>query len=112
MISNKLRAEILEFRNARDWQQFHNLKDLALSISLEASELLALFQWVDPERAHKERSQDMADELADILILCSLFAEEAGIDTERAVREKLEKNGQKYPVHLAKGSALKYDRLK
>ena len=101
----------LTFRDERDWQQFHNPKDLALSLSLEASELLENFQWKTSEEAIQKNFDSMREELADIFIYTLLFANEAGIDLKDAVEQKLEKNNQKYPVEKASGSSAKYTEL-
>lgn len=107
----QLRAKILQFRNERNWQQFHNPKDLALSLSLEASELLELFQWKTSEEAVEKNLDKMKDELADIVTYALLFANETGIDITNAVNEKLRKNGEKYPVEKAYGVSKKYTEL-
>jgi len=104
----KLTKEIVRFRDDRDWRQFHNSKDLALAISIEASELNELFLWKDARAA---RSHMIADELADVLMFSLLLAHENGIDVEKAIRHKLRKNSKKYPIAKAKGSAKKYTEL-
>lgn len=103
--------KILDFRDERDWKQFHNPKDLAISVSLEAAELLECFQWsgADTEAARKKKA--MAEELADVLIYAVLFADRAGLDIDEIVRKKLEKNARKYPASLARGSSRKYTEL-
>lgn len=104
----QLTEKILQFRNERDWQKFHNPKDLALSLSLEASELLETFQWKTSDEAVEKNFDNMKDELADILTYTLLFAHETGIDLEKAVEQKLQKNIEKYPVDKAYGSNAKY----
>lgn len=101
----------IKFRNARDWKQFHNPKDLSISISLEAAELLELFQWsgTDLDVAHKQR--EMKEELADILIYCAYMADALGVDIAEIINEKIALNEQKYPVEKAKGTARKYTEL-
>lgn len=107
----QLTEAVLKFRDERDWQQFHNPKDLALSLSLEASELLENFQWKTSEEAIQKNFDNMREELADIFIYTLLFANEVGIDLKEAVEQKLEKNNQKYPVEKARGSSAKYTEL-
>ncbi|MBA4537058.1 nucleotide pyrophosphohydrolase [Bacillus aquiflavi] len=103
---------VVKFRDERDWRQFHNPKDLALSLSLEASELLELFQWKTSEEALEHHLESMKDELADILIYALLFSEETGIDVYKAVKEKLQKNNYNYPVEKAYGNKTKYTEFK
>lgn len=99
---------LLHFRNVRDWEQFHNPKDLAAGLSIEASELLECFLWKNPEEACQEK---VREELADVFAFAFLLADHYKLDVEQIVREKIVKNGQKYPVEKAKGSARKYDEL-
>lgn len=99
---------LIKFRNERDWEQFHNPKDLALAISIEAGELLELFLWKKPEDADKEK---VKQELADILAFSYLLAEKYGFDVKEIVLEKIKLNAEKYPVDKAKGTARKYDEL-
>lgn len=99
---------LLEFRNERDWKQFHNPKDLALAISIEAGELLESFLWKSHEDAKKEK---VKEELADVLAYGFLLAEKYGFDVKEIVLEKIKKNGEKYPVEKAKGTAKKYNEL-
>jgi NTP pyrophosphatase (non-canonical NTP hydrolase) len=103
-----LQKEALAFRDARDWAQFHNAKDLAAGLSIEASELLECFLWKDAKSADPAK---IREELADVLVYALLLAHEAKIDIPSAVREKLAKNAVKYPVEKAKGRADKYDQL-
>lgn len=104
----QLTEKILKFRDARDWQKFHNPKDLSLSLSLEASELLETFQWKTSEEAVEKNLNNMKDELADIFIYTLLFANETGIDLGKAVEQKIQKNNDKYPVDKAYGRNAKY----
>lgn len=99
---------LLQFRNERDWQQFHNPKDLAVAISIEAAELLELFLWKKAEEANKEK---IKEELADILSFSFLLAEKYGFDIKEIILDKIKKNAEKYPVDKAKGTAKKYDEL-
>ena len=98
---------INKFRDERDWRQFHNEKDLAISISLEASELLELFQWKTAEEG-TENLLALKDELADVLIYSFMLADNLNLDIEQVGKEKLNKNQQKYPINKSKGSKTKY----
>lgn len=89
--------EINEFRDKRNWRQYHNPKDLSLSLSLEASELLENFQWVSAEEGTKENYQNIKEELADVFIYGLMLADDLDIDMEEAIREKLVINNKKYP---------------
>lgn len=93
----QLTDQVIAFREERGWGPHHNPKDLALSLSLEASELLELFQWVSSEEALKTKHVEMKEELADVLIYALTFAHATGIDVSQAIEEKLEKNAVKYP---------------
>ncbi|MFL0206826.1 nucleotide pyrophosphohydrolase [Aquirufa sp. 2-AUSEE-184A6] len=104
----EITKELLKFRNERDWEQFHNPKDLALAINVEAGELLELFLWKNSENANAEK---VKEELADVLAYAFLLAEKYNFDVKEIVLEKIAKNGEKYPVEKAKGSAKKYDEL-
>lgn len=103
-----LQREALAFRDERDWAQFHNAKDLAAGLSIEASELLECFLWKDAKSADPAK---LREELADIIVYALLLAHEAQIDIPQAVRAKLALNALKYPVDKAKGRADKYDKL-
>ena len=99
---------LIDFRNDRDWEQFHNPKDLALALNVEAGELLELFLWKKPEEAKTEKVQE---ELADIFAFAFLLADKYGFDVKEIVLDKIKKNGEKYPVEKAKGTAKKYNEL-
>ena len=99
---------IKTFTEERDWAQFHNAKDLALALSIEAAELNECFLWKSAEQGNVEKIQD---ELADILIYAILFADKYDFDLKEIILKKLEKNAQKYPVDKAKGNAKKYTEL-
>lgn len=103
-----LQREALAFRDERDWAQFHNAKDLAAGLSIEASELLECFLWKDAKSADPAM---IREELADVIVYALILAYEAKIDIPQAVREKLARNAKKYPVDKAKGRADKYDKL-
>ena len=99
---------LLQFRNERDWEQFHNPKDLALAINVEAGELLELFLWKDAKDASIEK---VKEELADVFAFAFLMAEKYNLDVKEIVLEKIKKNVEKYPVDKAKGTAKKYNEL-
>jgi len=103
--------QILKFRDDRNWKQFHNPKDLALSISLEAAELLEVFQWSGSDTVCESKIDKIREELADVLNYCVLMADVCGLDIDEIVQEKIKKNNAKYPVEKSKGSAKKYDEL-
>jgi NTP pyrophosphatase (non-canonical NTP hydrolase) len=111
MIDPEIIRKILQFRDARNWKQFHNPKDLAISISLEAAELLENFQWSGVDLKVPEKSDKIADELADVLIYCALMADAMGLDMTEIVVEKLKKNSEKYSIDKAFGSSKKYTEL-
>lgn len=104
--------EVLKFRDDRNWKQFHNPKDLAISISLEAAELLEIFQWSAEDVRCEEKMDKIKEELADVVNYCILMADACGLDLDEIVREKVKKNGEKYPVEKAYGSKEKYTELK
>ncbi len=102
--------KINDFRDKRDWRKFHNEKDLALSIVLEASELLEIYQWKSAEEGN-QNLQAIKEELADILIYSLMFADNLDLDVHEIIEEKLKLNAQKYPVEKSKGSNKKYTEL-
>lgn len=99
---------LIKFRNERDWEQFHNPKDLAVAINIEAGELLENYLWKSHEEANKEK---VKEELADVLAYAFLLAEKYGFDIKEIVMNKIKKNGEKYPVEKAKGTSKKYNEL-
>ena len=103
--------QVLKFRDDRNWKQFHNPKDLALSICLEAAELLEVFQWSGSDTVCEEKKDKIREELADVLNYCVLMADACDLDMDEIVQEKIKRNNQKYPVDKAKDSAKKYDEL-
>lgn len=114
LINDKLLGLILDFRAERDWQQFHTPRNIAASVAIEAAELLECFQWAsdaDLSRIVESNRESIEDEIADIAILLSYLCADLGIDSDVAVERKLNKNAEKYPVHLARGTATKYDKL-
>ena len=107
---------VTRFRDERNWKQFHSLRNLIVSLNLEAAELLELTQWKSEEAVaslpeNAEYREALCDECADILLYLLLIAEGSGIDLGKAARSKLEKNAKKYPVEKAFGSSLKYTKL-
>ena len=100
--------QLKKFRDERDWEQFHNSKDLAIAISIEASELLELFLWKGNEEVD---NQKLRDELADIFSFCLLLANKHGLNVQEIIQDKINQNAKKYPVSKAKGSATKYTNL-
>ena len=103
--------QILKFRDDRDWKQFHNPKDLAISISLEAAELLEVFQWSGTDVSNEGKQEKIKEELADVLTYCVLMADACGLDIDEIVQEKIKVNNEKYPVSKAKGKKEKYNKL-
>jgi len=103
--------QVLKFRDDRNWKQFHNPKDLALSISLEASELLEVFQWSGSDTECKDKEDKIKEELADVLCYCILMADRCGLDMDEIVQAKMKRNAEKYPVEKAKDRAKKYNEL-
>lgn len=111
----ELQKRVIAFRDARDWKQFHNPKDLAISLSLEASEFLEIFQWKTPEEIENylaEKHANVGDELADVLYWVLLLSHDLGIDLPKEFKRKMRQNEAKYPIDKAKGSHKKYTELK
>jgi NTP pyrophosphatase (non-canonical NTP hydrolase) len=105
---NKITEALLSFRNERDWEQFHNPKDLSIALSIEANELLELFLWKKPEDANLDK---VKEELADVFAYAFLIAEKYNLNIEDIILEKIKKNAEKYPVEKSKGKSDKYDKL-
>lgn len=106
-----IQKEIIKFRDERDWKQFHNARTLAASIVIESAELLELFQWAKDEEIEEivEKKLDkIKDEIADIYVYLVIFAHDLDINLQDAVKEKMKKNAQKYPVVKARGTSKKY----
>lgn len=108
---DELIDKIITFRDERNWLLFHNPKDLAISLSLEAGELLENFQWRTNEQAIAENRENIRDEMADVAIYLILLADILDIDMKEAIQAKMEKNGKKYPVVKSYGSFKKYTEL-
>ena len=104
----ELKEALIKFRNERDWEQFHNPKDLALAINIESSELLEEFLWKKHEEAKVEK---VKEELADVFAYAFLLADKYDFDVKQIVLDKIKKNGMKYPVEKSKGTAKKYNQL-
>ncbi|MFC3419051.1 MazG-like family protein [Salinicoccus hispanicus] len=94
---DELIKEVNKFRDERNWRQYHNAKDLSLSLSLEASELLENFQWITAEEGIEKNRHNIEEELADVFIYGMMLADDMDIDMEKAILRKLEKNKEKYP---------------
>ena len=103
--------QVLKFRDDRNWKQFHNPKDLAISISLEAAELLEVFQWSADDVWCKKKKDKIREELADVLNYCVLMADVCRFDMDEIVLEKIKKNEEKYPVEKARDHKEKYTEL-
>ncbi|MBQ0834031.1 nucleotide pyrophosphohydrolase [Marinobacter sp.] len=101
-------SRLRQFRDDRDWKQFHNPKDLALALSIESSELLEAFLWKSAEDADIEK---VKEELADVFAFAFLMADACDLDVKQIVMEKIDKNEKKYPVEKARGTAKKYTEL-
>jgi NTP pyrophosphatase (non-canonical NTP hydrolase) len=99
--------KILEFRNERDWEQYHSGENLAKSLIIEAAELLELYQWGN----EVENIERLKEELADVMIYALLLANRYKLDVEDIILKKIKKNAEKYPVKKAYGSAKKYNEL-
>ena len=109
MIKQETIDEVLKFRDDRNWKQFHNPKDLALSICLEAAELLEVFQWSGSDTVCADKKDKIREELADVLNYCILMADVCELDMDEIICEKVKRNCVKYPVEKAKDSAKIYN---
>ncbi|MDP3779400.1 MAG: nucleotide pyrophosphohydrolase [bacterium] len=110
----RLTKDLIDFRNERDWGQFHNPKDVALSLVLEAAEVLEHFQWKNDKELHdyaKTHKDDIGEELADVFNWILILSHDLGISITDASKKKLIKNKEKYPVDKAKGKTTKYNKL-
>ena len=111
----ELESKAINFRDQRDWEQFHNPKNIAGSIVIEATELLEVFQWVEGKESKKlatKKLQEVKDEMSDVLVYLVTLAHDLNIDLIQAAIEKIEKNDKKYPVEKAKGKSTKYTEFK
>jgi NTP pyrophosphatase (non-canonical NTP hydrolase) len=113
MINADLLKQLIEFRRERDWEQFHNPKDIAISLSIEAAELLEWFQWRDKgeiqQMLETNKREALEDEIADVAVYLSYLCYDLNIDLEQAIKRKMDKNAVKYPVEKVKGRADKYN---
>ncbi len=111
---NQLYQDIEKFINDRDWDQFHSVKNLTMALTVEASELMELFQWMSEEKSNQVKADPILkpkidDEIADVFIYLLRIAAKTNTDLDTAVRNKMKKNSEKYPVELAKGNSKKYN---
>ncbi|HOA79110.1 MAG: nucleotide pyrophosphohydrolase [Bacilli bacterium] len=106
-MNKKVMEKILDFRNERDWEQYHSGENLAKSLIIEAAELLELYQWGN----EVENIERLKEELADVMIYALLLANRYKLDVEDIILKKIKKNAEKYPVKKAYGSAKKYNEL-
>lgn len=104
----QITAALLKFRDERDWEQFHNAKDLALALNIEAAELLEVFLWKSADEANLDQ---VREELADVFTFAFLLADKYDLNVHQIIQDKLEKNAVKYPVSKSKGSSKKYTEL-
>ncbi|WDV44508.1 nucleotide pyrophosphohydrolase [Clostridiaceae bacterium M8S5] len=108
-------SEIINFRDARDWKQFHNPKDLAISLNIEAGELLECFQWKNSDEVNElinsKDKKKVEDEIADVGIYLLLLCNELNVSIDEVIKNKLSKNKEKYPINKSKGIATKYTEL-
>ena len=102
---------LVEFRDARDWKQFHDSKNLAIALSIEAAELNELFLWKNAAMDEDIDVSKIREELADIFAYAFLLAEKHGLDVKKIILEKIAKNATKYHIEKAKGTAKKYNEL-
>ena len=112
----ELKERIRAFSQARDWEQFHVPKNLAMALAAEVGELMERFLWIDAEESRRlcddpVKRAEVEEELADVLIYTLRFADVAGLDATKAIMKKMARNEERYPVEKAKGSSAKYDEL-
>ncbi len=112
---DQIRQRLASFAQARNWDQFHSPKNLSMALAAEAAELLEIFQWLTDEQSkeivHNEKEMvQIRQEIADVMIYLVRLSDKLGVDIEKAVMEKIELNEKKYPVHLSKDSATKYNK--
>ena len=113
MIETEILKQLIEFRRERDWEQFHNPKDVAISLSIEASELLEWFQWKSAEQVQQrlasDKREELEDEIADVAVYLAYLCHDLNIDLNQAIKNKMQKNAAKYPRDKVKGRNDKYD---
>jgi NTP pyrophosphatase (non-canonical NTP hydrolase) len=110
-MQKELTKQLIQFRNERDWEQFHDSKNLAVALSIEAAELLELFLWTKDGKLPNSKEEQLKEEVADIFAYLLLIAEKHNLDLRSITMEKIAKNGAKYPADKAKGKSLKYNEL-
>ena len=111
MVNEHIINQINQFRDERNWRKFHNEKDLSLSISIEAAELLEIFQWKESDEVVKNNKSRISEELADVFIYSIMFADNMGFDINEIIEDKLKINREKYPIEKAYNSSKKYNDL-
>ncbi|ETA79276.1 nucleotide pyrophosphohydrolase [Youngiibacter fragilis] len=111
-MDNETMKAVVRFRDERNWRQFHNPKDLAISISIEAAELLEVFQWSGQDTDAADKLDKIKEELADVMIYSMLMSDRLGLDVDEIVMDKLRKNSEKYEVEKAYGNSKKYTELR
>ena len=111
MLRDETIRRVIQFRDDREWRQFHTPKDLAISLSLEAAELLEVFQCSGKDLECPDKLGRIREELADVLSYCVLMADVCGLDLDEILNAKVDQNAAKYPVEKARGSAAKYTEL-
>jgi NTP pyrophosphatase (non-canonical NTP hydrolase) len=110
---NNIQNQLQNFASERDWEQFHTPKNIAMALSVESSELVEIFQWLNPEESKlpdKMQLELINNEVADIAMYLLRFCDLLDLNLENAIQEKLVKNAEKYPINLSKGNAKKYNR--
>lgn len=112
----KLNQDIEQFVKERDWDQFHSVKNLTMALNVESAELMEIFQWLSEEKSNNVKTDakiisKVEDEVADVFVYLMRILSKTDIDLEKAVRNKMKKNADKYPVELSKGNSKKYDEL-
>lgn len=107
----EIQQALLKFRDDRDWKQFHDPKNLAIAISIEAAELNEIFLWKTIKESFEANPNKIKEELADVFTFCFLLAEQQGLDVKQIIMDKIALNNEKYPVEKAKGTAKKYTDL-
>ncbi|MDD7200209.1 MAG: nucleotide pyrophosphohydrolase [Sphaerochaetaceae bacterium] len=108
MLDKEVEEKVRQFVHERDWEQFHTPKDLAISICLEAAELLEKFQWSGTDLVVEKKKGEMAEELADVMMYCLMMADTLGLDAKQIILDKLRQNERKYDIAHARGNAKKY----
>ena len=103
--------KIIKFQKDRDWKRFHSPKNLAISLSLEASEILELFQWTDNNNLPDDKKENLEEEIADVYYYLLLLAHETGVDIKEVFEKKMLLNEKKYPIDKSKGKSNKYNEL-